>query len=136
MTLSFVISKLCSIYFDPRNQNCMLFDLYLCSKSFLAIKSGRKSYLIFFCDPRPPHCGWSHLLCLSHDHLIKPKAERRIPLLVTKRGSNIIPDMIFYPRPSNCGWFHLLCLTHDHFIKPKAEKYKIMFFGYNKTSKI
>ena len=39
------------------------------------------------------------------DHLIKPKAARRIPLLVTKRGSNIIPDMIFdpRPRPSNCG---------------------------------
>ena len=37
------------IYFDARNQNCMLFDLYLCLKSFLAIKSGRQSYLICFC---------------------------------------------------------------------------------------
>ena len=111
VTLSFVISKLCSIvllchyhckkkqkgklqnnifgykrviYFNPRNQNCMLCDLYLCLKSFLAIKSGRESYLIFF-YPRPPNCGWSHLLCLFHDHFIKPKADRRIPLLATKR---------------------------------------------------
>ena len=30
----------------PRNQNCMLCDLYLCLKSFLAIKSDRKSNLI------------------------------------------------------------------------------------------
>ena len=36
------------IYFNPRNQNSMLCDLYLCLKSFLAIKSGRESYLIFF----------------------------------------------------------------------------------------
>ena len=72
------------ISFNPRNQNCMLCDLYLCLKSFLAIKSGRESYLIFL-NPRPPNCGWSHLLCLFHDHFIKPKADRRIPLLVTKR---------------------------------------------------
>ena len=36
------------IYFDARNQNCMVFDLYLCLKSFMAIKSGRQSYLICF----------------------------------------------------------------------------------------
>ena len=67
------------------------------------------------------------LLYLSHDHFIVPKAERGIPLLVTKMGFNIITDMIFDPPPSNCGWFRLVCLTHDHFINLKAEKRKTPF---------
>ena len=68
------------------------------------------------------------LLYLSHDHFIVPKAERGIPLLVTKMGFNIITDMIFDPPPSNCGWLHLLFLTHEHFIKPRVENAKYRFW--------
>ena len=159
MTLSFVISKLCSIvllslslkkkgklqnnifgfkrviYFNPRNQNCMLCDLYLCLKPFLVIKSGRESYLIFFIRDLQIVGGHICYVCfmtiLSSQKLI---VEYRFWL---QKGSNIIPDMIFDPRPrhSNCGWFHLLFLTHDHFIKKKAENVKYRFW-LQKGSKI
>ena len=83
-----------------------------------AIKSGRQSYLICFFLSSATSKLWvvTFAMFISYP-------------LVTKRGSNTIPDMIFYPRllPSNCGWFRLLCLTHDHFIKPKAEKRKVPF---------
>ena len=95
---------------------------------FSVTKRSQNSYPICFCDPRPPNCGWFHLLFLTHDHFIKPKAEKRkIPFLVTKRGRKSYPICLFDPRPPYCGWFHFLFLTYDHFIEPKPEKRKIPF---------
>ena len=71
---------------------------------FLVTKKGQKSYPTCFSEPRPPNCGWFHLLFLTHDHCIKPKAEKRkIPFLVTKRGQKLNPIRFSDRRPRNCG---------------------------------
>ena len=128
MTLSFVISKLCSIvllslslkkkgklqnnifgfkrviYFNPRNQNCTLCDLYLCLTKVVFGNTKRSRILSDFFYPRPPNCGWSHLLCLFHDHFIKPKADRRIPLLVTKRVQHHTRNDVWSATPTLKLW--------------------------------
>ena len=77
------------------------------------------------------------VIFLTHDHFIKPKAEKRkIPFLVTKMGKKLNPIIFFDPRLRNCGWFHLLFLLNDHFIKTKSKKMQNTVFGYKKGSKV
>eukprot|EP00493_Phyllostaurus_siculus_P020506 UN20831 len=49
-------------------------------------------------SPRQPNCGRFHLLLLTHDRFIEPKAEKqKIQRLVTKRGQKSNPSRFSEP---------------------------------------
>ena len=84
---------------------------------FLVTKRSQKFHLKKYSEPRPPNCGWFHLLFLINDHFmifIKPKADKRKrPFLVTKRDQKFNPIRFSNPQPPNCLWVHSLLLSQN-----------------------
>ena len=100
------------------------------------LQKGIKIQYENFSGPKPLNCGWFHLLLLSHNHFIEPKAEKeKIPFLVTKSGQKSNLTRFSDPRPPNCEWFHLLFLIYDHFIDAKIEKHRILFLVTKRSKK-